>query len=350
MRVLILNNFPHNAIGGAEAYSYNVINLLIEKNYQIDELSIFKNDNTIYDKICETESVINCEKTRNWFLTLIKMKIKLIKLLNKNDYDIVISNTVAWPFIKKYKNRLIFIQHNEVPVILNKKVNFLRRIFFLGSSYNYSTDIVSYTKLTGQEMLNKNRKLKHAKFWDCLLFSDIHITKDKKINNDEKYITFIGRDNKVKRVDLICKLSNLINEKIRIISDTEDTNKFNKFPNILFLGKKTKEEIFDHILPTSKYIILLSEYEGLGFVFVEAFSCGIPIICRDSFLLANFLVNNGKNGILLSKKIDLIKWSTTINNRKYDFQQSEILDFYRKNFSYENFKSKWINIIDNNME
>ncbi|MDR3290404.1 MAG: glycosyltransferase [Rickettsiales bacterium] len=92
-------------------------------------------------------------------------------------------------------------------------------------------------------------------------------------------------------------------------------NKISKFGNNIkyngFYHLSEKNKIF------SKYdfFILTSDYtEGFGYVLIDAiFNC-TPIILRDTYPAARFLVNNGKNGLLLKKNWSPKKCHAEIKN------------------------------------
>ena len=117
----------------------------------------------------------------------------------------------------------------------------------------------------------------------------------KKTNTDRKNVLYIGNIIPRKGVDFIIKnfnnfcVKNNFNEKLIIIGENQNSAYFDKckdivesnnINNIEFLGKKTQEEISQH-LSASRLLIMASSFEGLPRVLIESGLCGTPSLASD---------------------------------------------------------------------
>ena len=101
-----------------------------------------------------------------------------------------------------------------------------------------------------------------------------------------------------------------------------------------------------------KFLILMSNYEGFSYSIVQALSYGVPIIVKDSFISAKYLVNNGNNGLLLPATTSVDEYCKLIKNF-YNLDQSKYLQlcenaykFALDNLDNKVFKAKWMKIFD----
>ena len=90
----------------------------------------------------------------------------------------------------------------------------------------------------------------------------------------------------------------------------------------------------------------MSNYEGFSYSTVQALSYGVPIIVRDSFISASFLIANGKNGLLLPKNASIDEYTKLIKNF-YNLDQKEYInlctnayEFALKNLDNKVFEEK----------
>ncbi len=104
-------------------------------------------------------------------------------------------------------------------------------------------------------------------------------------DNKNKYIVFVGRLEKIKGIATLLKaMKSNPGIHLKVIGDGNSENdllayqKENNLENVEFLGKRTKEEVWQ-LIYSSEFLICPSEwYEVLGFTIVEAMLMGKPVI------------------------------------------------------------------------
>lgn len=350
MKILLLNNYPHYCIGGAEYYSLELVKILKNLGHNLTELC-FAEPNMSNASSATPEKNVKVifvdKKLPNslftWIFLLIKSKKKLKEILENDNFDMIISNTVAWTYSKIWKKRLIFIQHSSSKIIFNDKRDFLKKLFFCGSAYNVATDIIVYSK----KKIDSKYVKKNTKYWEVGLFSEIG--KNAR-NYSASNLSFVGRLSNEKRLDLLNNLQPKINCSINIVGSGLNEHELNKYSHINFLGRKNHSQLVNDVFPQSKAIILVSDYEGFSFSLIEAMSCGIPIIVRNTFEMAEVLVNEGNspNGILIPESASINEMAAIINKTDFKkFQSENIMSFVNNNFTYDKFLNAWKLIISN---
>jgi poly(glycerol-phosphate) alpha-glucosyltransferase len=145
-------------------------------------------------------------------------------------------------------------------------------------------------------------------------------------SNRKRAILFVGRlDLHQKRIKFLIDLSKHLDFDIHVFGDGDLIETVKQNPNrIKYMGvfnKQNASEIYKEYL----FTILVSKFEGFSFALVESLCNGTPIITTDSFDSAQFLVNNGANGLLLNHKDGVFKMAKTINNY---IKQIAVNDYY----------------------
>ena len=123
-------------------------------------------------------------------------------------------------------------------------------------------------------------------------------------NREEKFILFVGRLEKIKGGHTLLKaMQKHPDISIKIIGDGAQEEelkvyaKENQLHNVTFLGKRTKEDVWDFIR-RSAFLICPSEwYEVLGFTIVEAMLIGKPVIGAHIGAIPETVLN-GETGFL----------------------------------------------------
>lgn len=139
-------------------------------------------------------------------------------------------------------------------------------------------------------------------------------------NGDRKYIVFVGRLEKIKGVSTLLKAMKYnTNIHLKVIGDGESEKDLLAYQaqynltNIEFMGKKSKEEVWQ-LIHSSEFLICPSEwYEVLGFTIVEAMLMGKPVIGANLGAIPETVIHN-YSGILfeagnveeLSKRIRIL--------------------------------------------
>ena len=90
----------------------------------------------------------------------------------------------------------------------------------------------------------------------------------------------------------------------------------------------------------------MSNCEGFPFSLVESLAAGVPIIVKDSFLDARYLVNNNNNGFMLKNNQSIDEYAKQINeiynldNNTYRHLCRNSYNFACKNLSEKTFNEK----------
>lgn len=91
------------------------------------------------------------------------------------------------------------------------------------------------------------------------------------------------------------KTKTLSHAELCIVGDGEDREKLQQkakgIPGIYFLGRQTNMEVYKS-LNASHCLLLNSKMETFGMVILEAFSCGLPVICAKNGMSEYFVDQN----------------------------------------------------------
>ena len=126
----------------------------------------------------------------------------------------------------------------------------------------------------------------------------------------KRTILAVGRLHPVKGFDRLIQAFSRIHPqapdwKLAIIGDGEERSRLEALAgslglkdSVLFTGRKNAAEIEEWMLSSSLYA-MTSLSEGLPFVLIEAFSCGLPAVAYDVRVGPRAVVEDGKNGFLV---------------------------------------------------
>ncbi len=125
------------------------------------------------------------------------------------------------------------------------------------------------------------------------------------VEKDPYRIIFVGRFDKVKRIDLLISAFALIAEKYPQwyidIYGGGDKGFIEQYVDDKLVGRvkvhKPTQDIFTEY-KKSQMLVLCSSYEGFGLVLIEAMSCGIPCVSFDCPYGPQEIIQNYYNGLL----------------------------------------------------
>lgn len=366
----------HLEAGGAEKVICNLANLLSENNnvkiistYKLNEKPAFKINNSveieylIQDLKPNKQDLKSSLKSFNLIRTfkelLISFKILylrkslMVKAIKKLDCDIVISTRIFHNnLVGKYANKNIIKiaqEHNHH----NNNEKYIKKVIRSLNNFNYFMPV-------SKELADfYNSKIKNAKVLYIPNFIENFSNKFSNLQN--KQLISVGRLENVKGFTDLIDIFNIFQKNhpdwiLNIIGDgTEKQNLQNKInelnlQNKIFLcGTKLSDELQKEYLNSSIYL-MTSFSESFGLVLVEAASYGLPLIAFDSAQGAKEIIENNKNGFLISnrdknqfaKKIDEI-----INNSELQKSLSENSIVVANKFSKNNISEIWNKFINN---
>ncbi len=289
---------------------------------------------------------------------------KLLKIINETRYSIVISRTrffltslMALIFSKKNHYTWIHIEHGSDYVKLSNPLTTLiariydesiGRLIFKNSDYN-----VPISKAVDKfiEKFDKRPRMVITRGLNIKNIEAIEVNKaiSKKYKNFTKFI-FCGRLYKWKGIERSISLINQLlkeNEKVvfLIIGGGEDYEKLKKYKskNIVFLGKKSRDEAISIMKCGDIYLHSSYSGGGLSTSLLEAMLCGCcPVATKNEG--ASEVISDAVNGFICNfdKTLELKdKVKTLLENDLYKIYGNKarltIIDKFSWNKSIKNY-------------
>lgn len=176
-----------------------------------------------------------------------------------------------------------------------------------------------------------------------VIYNPINIVKTR-INTDKHRVGYVGRFSEEKQPEVFARISE-IDSKNRYIAWGGGKlldDMVNKYPKVEFKGHSSNQ---DEIYGSFDILVMTSLFENCPMVILEAWKYGIPCVVPNVGGIPE-IVKNNSIGILYDG-YDVKDILSGIENIKqnYNFYSKNCSEIV-KNFSYENIKSKWNNIIN----
>lgn len=319
MDLSVIGIYNNEALEKSKVYNSTKF-IYLKKNIVIKKI-----DNFISKliTIIKDKGINKKEYSYIWKLKVIR---KIRKHLKYNDYDKIIIQNAGYilkvfrnkKVMKKYKGKLYYHLHNDVPRNCDKNV-INKCKFILISNYLRKELIKRYG-------IEKNINILHNGF-DCNMFqqelSDIEkkgLRKNLNIMDDDKVIIFTGRISEIKGILQLTKAFSKIkqeNVKLLIIGSSSfgekyvtkfELNMIEEFKNlgnrIIFTGYVPYLDIWKYYKIADIAVLPSVWQEPMGLTIVEAMSSGLPVISTVSGGIPEFL--NEKYGILLKLDENLV--------------------------------------------
>ena len=253
-------------------------------------------------------------------------------------------------------NPNIIIDHYSIYINDNteiyKNINRSKIIYFVHSAICYSNDISKLyidncihlykenTKHSSWKMITNNYYVTlgtEIKYDNCIEKID------KNNKNDKIHISIIGRiaEEKLPIIffEKLCNISNSINEYAIINIYGMKDEIFNKeyilkFDNLINNSKIIHHNFVDpneiyKIYNVADILLIPSSYETGSFTCIEAYSHGIPVICRNVYGL-KYMVNDGVTGYLCNNDEEIIE--KIVNIKNFIYLNNEIIK--KESFKY----------------
>lgn len=189
------------------------------------------------------------------------------------------------------------------------------------------------------------------KIHNCVVdqYKGFHRTK----NNDKTTLILPGRINSYKQqFEIVNHLRGKLDKRIliRFAGDGERLDELRTLcegdANFEVLGYR--DDVIN-LLEETDYILLYSTQEGLSITLIEATMVGMPIVCNDVGGNNEICFNN-KNGWLVGDWDDLINTINKLPNipeEQYLSMCRRSRRIYDENFTYDLFKKKYLNLLEN---
>lgn len=367
----------HLSTGGIEKTIATLSNMLtkhyeveIIANYQIDEKPAFKIDDRVKIKYLMPGLRPNAKEfksaiRRGKIIQVIKEGIRAIKILYfreklmkeavKNlSCDIAISTRdIHNRLLGKYaKNGIVKIaqEHNN-----NGNEKYIRKIVKSLKNIDYFMPVSKQLLAIYEEKL-KSSNIKCIYIPHCLSDYPKEISK-----LENKNIISIGRLSPEKGFLDLIDVYELVSSSnpdwhLFIAGDGQEREKIEKRiqeknlqEKVSLLGFQKQEKLNELFLQSSIYV-MTSIHESFGLVLIEAESYGLPILAFDTAEGPKEIIENGKNGFLISNrniKEMSEKIQELINNANLRKRMGEHSREESQKYRMENVEKIWFDFIDN---
>ena len=323
----------HLGAGGAEKVIANISNILCEfcdvkiiSTYKLNNKPVFEIDDRVEieylmdEKLKPNQSEIKKAIKQFKIIKLVKEGIKslktlylrkhlMIKAIKSLDIDIAISTRVLHSnWLGKYGNKNIIKiaqehnHHANNKKIINKVIKSLKNMDYFMPTSKYLADFY------GKIIEEKDMKVKVKYIQNCLdkipkKLSDLKCKNIISVGRLEEEKGFLNL------IEIAKEVSKELPEwKFKIVGQgsqkEELQNKINEYKlnNIVELvGLKIGKELDAEYIDSSIYL-MTSFKESFGLVLIEAESYGIPLLAFDSAEGAKEIIENSKNGYLISNR------------------------------------------------
>ena len=353
---LILIPFDIYDINGTSHNAIKIIKALHTYHWQVSVFNYFVAKHLLNDYEINDDAIISINQKLNidsvLFFDDANLRLQKINELNKaltaqinfNDYDLIIDMTAFQSAEIMHLPNYVFVQQYQPSWYQNS-------IFY---NHNYANPLEEANNLVlyDQYQLSTYSKTKHYFFVPLSVYDAktiIDCLHEYELNAKKKYqgeIVYIGRINQAeKNIGLINDLNKNYATNIQVYGPLEEPLEL-----VNYHGKLTRQQVFSK-LQQSKYAILVSNTEGFSYSLVEAISTGTPVIIRNSFPAAKFLISK-HNGFLFPKDdtpselAKLLKNIMHLDFKEYDELVHNNFKFALDQLSTETFDKNWKNILD----
>ena len=174
------------------------------------------------------------------------------------------------------------------------------------------------------------------------------------------HILFLGIDWQRKGGDIAIETCRILNNQgiksmIHIIGPVEVPESCKNIPYIEFIGFLNKNNQCDYeriiqYMSSSDILLLPTQAECAGIVFVEASAYSMPIFTYDTGGISNYVIN-GINGYRLPLKSDSYEFASKIENciksGELSLMQEYAANLYKEKLNWAHWSKRFKKIIDN---
>lgn len=310
MKIAVVIDTWFPAVGGGQINAWEISKRIAKKGYEIDIIT--RNNGGYKREKVKNLNVIQIGSTsspgdnisRLFFL------IRAFFLIRGKKYDIIhlqafLPGLLAIPIRYFLKEPIIFTVHGTRLFEKNPGKSFgfwLEKIILTKIKY----DLVISVTQAFKKFKNINRNMKVIENGiDYKKFENIKVKKA-----SYPKILWVGRFDKVKRVDNLIRVMEQVIErvpKVRLMLvgyGYEEGNlkrlakRLNLNKHVGFVGKKTGADLI-HEYKSSHLFVLPSSSEGQPMTLLEAMACGLPIIATKTGGIPE-IIKDGVNGLLVT--------------------------------------------------
>lgn len=367
----------HLGTGGAERVICNLANLLCENNdvkiistYKLNEKPAFDVDSRVeveylmedlnpnkqeLIKSIKSLNLLNTFKEFSKSLKVLHLRKSLnVKAIKNLDCDIAISTRILHNnWLGKYANKNILKiaqEHNHH----NNNQKYIKKLIKSLNRFDYFMPVSKKLADFYEDKINPSTKVVYIPNF-------IENLPSEKSSLQNKQLISVGRLDKVKGFDDLIEIFSLFQKShsdwiLHIVGEGSEKqnlqNKINELhleEKVFLCGNKLSNELEKEYLNSSMYL-MTSFSESFGLVLVEAASFGLPLIAFDSAQGAKEIIENDKNGFLISNR-NKEKFVEKINEIIEDPEKESTLSEYAietaKLYSKDTVSKIWNKFINN---
>lgn len=277
-------------------------------------ISFFANNELYPDQyVVSGKLIVRLFKEFLWFKNICKTHSPNIILTI--DAHCLLLATACKPFLSS-KIKLIATIHNNLEAVVKHKVPPHLRIFInrlISKALNRADRVVCVSKGLAENLFMKyelHTKPKVIYYGLSHKYADNAVLKPKKlVNSRKKIILSVGRFVAQKDFTTIIKAFGLVinrmkNLELWLVGDGPEKQELKELVSKLRLNGKVKflgwqQELLP-IYRKADIFVFASNWEGFGYVILEAMSQGLPVIATDTNFGPREIIDN-KYGILINK-------------------------------------------------
>jgi glycosyltransferase involved in cell wall biosynthesis len=327
MRILHINPYPPDHLGGSELFARNLaLNLARKKDITCDILT-----SDIFNKRVKSEVLSNSVKVfyKPFYFNLWGKNpvVNIIDFLLKDSqkYDIIHAHSYIFftslqcALIKKIKQYPFVLHiHGGINTPHYKSINMREKIQLFFKNYIFDTILGKLTIKQANALISvsnndleiiQNRfNLSPSKAYPVPNGIDINKYKKSRTAKRRKFITFIGRLSYIKGIDIFLEIIKDLYHKDKnleflIIGDGPLRNLVEgarKELPLKYFESYPYNKMAD-IYNMSKILLLSSRFEGLPTILLESLACETPVIAPKVGGISEVISDN-KNGFLFNIK------------------------------------------------
>ena len=373
---LIHDWFSGQFTGGAEKVFKEIEDLIIDNNLNYEIFCLVnhlnKNHNFNKEKIINTSLIQHLPFSEKHFHKYLPLFPLAIEQFDLTDYDLIISSShaVAKGVITSPDQLHISYIHSPMRYAWDQMNTYLKNSSYGKLGINFflriilqnlrQWDYLSSVRID-KIICNSNFTAKRIKKYWGRESKVIHPPVDTnrffpKKSRDNYYLS-VSRLVPNKRIDLLVKAFNQLDLPLIIIGSGPEKKELMKIAkkNIKFLGYQSDEKIKAYMEECRAFVY--AGVEDFGIAPVEAMAAGAPIIAlKKAGILDTVNCINSKNkiptGIFFNNQSDrdLRDCINFFEEKKLWLEfSSQDINLWAQNFSIENFKNKFSNLIDQSL-
>ena len=307
------------ADGGAEKVVKYIVETLNNEKVDVELICLEKSDKYSINSSVKVTYLTTSNGNENGILKLFKipyLAYKLSKYIKKEKITIVQSHLFRAHYVNilvqsicKFKFQTQIVNHTLISTYYKYGISSKINRYLIKKLFPKADVVIGVSKHVIDDTIELCNKLKKT----LIIYNPIDINNINNIKNnsterfnfnkDKKYLIFVGRLDKIKRIDDILKVLSILKDNIELIilgegplkSTLEKQNKMlNIDKRVHFLGRV--ENPYKYIAK-SDILLLTSESESFGNVIIESYVCETPVISTKCGGPEELVCNN--NGILV---------------------------------------------------